>query len=208
MINIILLSLVIPALAFIFETYPRILNKKFGVDIWTHLLYLKEYYKQGGIPRNISNGFLVPGEYDYPPIFILILSRFPFKLVEKYEFLFSPFFDSLLILFMFFMSFYLTRNSFFALLTQILYTLTPIIILENSSATPRSLGYSLFTVLFISLFLFLQTSQSPFLLISLICGTLIFLSHRFTTQGFLFFSVFFKRTGFISEFLSYLLSWQ
>ncbi len=192
MINIILLSLVIPALAFIFETYPRILNKKFGVDIWTHLLYLKEYYKQGGIPRNISNGFLVPGEYDYPPIFILILSRFPFKLVEKYEFLFSPFFDSLLILFMFFMSFYLTQNIFFALLTQILYTLTPIIILENSSATPRSLGYSLFTVLFISLFLFLQTSQSPFLLISLICGTLIFLSHRFTTQGFLFFSVFFS----------------
>ncbi len=192
MINPVLLSLVIPIIAFIFEIYPRLLNRNFGVDIWTHLLYLKEYRKQRGIPRNIENGFLVPGEYDYPPIFILILSKFPFKLVEKYEFLFSPFFDSLLIFFTFFASFYLTQNIFISLLTQVIYTLTPIIILENSSATPRSLGYSLFAILFFFLFLFMQNGQLILLLVSIFCGTLIFLSHRFTAQGFLFFSLFFS----------------
>lgn len=191
MISLILISLIIPILTFVFETYPRLLNRKFGVDIWTHLLYLKEYHKQKKIPGKIENGFLVPGEYDYPPAFIFILSKFPFKLVEKYEFIFSPLFDSILVVLIFYISFYLVENILLSLVTQIIYVLTPIIVLENSSATPRSLGYSLFTILFISLFLFIQNNQLVFLLIGIISGALIFLSHRFTTQGFLFFSVFF-----------------
>lgn len=203
--NLILVAIIVPILAFIFEVYPRLLNRKFGVDIWTHLLYLKEFYRQKKLPRNISNGFLIPGDYDYPPLFILILSRFPFKLVEKYEFLFSPFFDSLLIFSTFFVSFYLTNNLYFSLLTQIIYTLTPIIILENSSATPRSLGYGLFTTLFISLFLYAQNGQVLLIIISILCGTLIFLTHRFTAQGFLFFSLFFtlieKNYIYVSVFL-------
>lgn len=192
MINLFLVSLIFPIFSFIFEIYPRILNRKFGVDIWTHLLYLKEYHKQKKIPGKIENGFLVPGVYDYPPVFIFIFSKFPFKLVEKYEFIFSPFFDSLLVVLIFFISFYLTGNILLSLVTQIIYSLTPIIVLENSSATPRSLGYSLFTILFISLFLFVQNSEPVFLLIAIISGALIFLSHRFTTQGFLFFSIFFS----------------
>lgn len=190
--TIFLLSLIIPALAFIFESYPRVLNRKFGVDIWTHLLYLKEYHKQGGIPKKIKNGFIIEGEYDYPPVFIFILSKFPFKLVEKYEFLFSPFFDALHLILIFFISFSLTGSLVISLLTQLLYILTPIIILENSSATPRSLGYSLFTILFMSLF-FNQQYHNPILLLTaLMAGSLIFLSHRFTTQGFLFFALFFS----------------
>lgn len=191
MINLFIASLIFPIFAFIFEIYPRILNKKFGVDIWTHLLYLREYHKHKKIPGKIENEFLVPGEYDYPPVFIFILSKFPFKLVEKYEFIFSPLFDFLLVVLIFHISFYLTGNILLSLVTQIIYLLTPIIVLENSSATPRSLGYSLFTILFISLFLFVQNSEWVFLLIAIICGALIFLSHRFTTQGFLFFSIFF-----------------
>ncbi len=188
---IFLTGLVVPLLAFIFEAYPRILNKNFGVDIWTHLLYLKEYHKREKIPGNIKNGFLVSGEYDYPPIFILILSKFPFNLVKRYEFILSPFFDSLLILLIFYVSFYLTGNIALSLITQIIYILTPIIVLENSSATPRSLGYGFFTILFLSLFQFSLYPNIVFLLIAIACGSLIFLSHRFTTQGFLFFSIFF-----------------
>jgi hypothetical protein len=206
-----IISLIIPILAFIFEIYPRLINRNFGVDIWTHLLYLKEYHVQKKIPKNIRNGFLISGDYDYPPIFILILSRFSSKLVEKYEFLFSPFFDFLLLIFTYFISYFLTGNIHISLLTQIIYALTPIIILENSSATPRSLGYSLFTVLFFSLFLFVQNGLGVLLLIAIICGTLIFLSHRFTAQGFLFFSLFFsvieKRLIYFEVFaLSFILS--
>src|SRR3972149_9032282 len=184
---IFLLSIPLALIAFILESYPRFINREYGVDIWTHLLYLKEYQKQKGIPERIENGFLVPGEYDYPPVFIWILSKFPFKLVEKYEFLFSPFFDFIHLIIIFGIVYILTSNIFLALLTQLLYILTPIIILENSSATPRSLGYTLFTILMISIIFFHQTSNIYLLIISITSGVLIFLSHRFTTQAFLFF---------------------
>lgn len=186
------LSLPLSLLGFVFEIYPRLLNRKFGVDIWTHLLYLKEYHRQKGIPKKIENGFLVPGTYDYPPIFIFIISKFPFKLIEKYEFIFSPFFDALHLILIFFISYYLIDNILLALLTQALYILTPIIVLENSSTTPRSLGYTLFTILFLSLFLFIQNGNYLLLTTAITAGTFIFLSHRFTTQGFLFFSIFFS----------------
>lgn len=184
-----LLGLILPLVAFIFESYPRFLNPKFGVDIWTHLLYLKAYHKQQGIPKFITDGFLVPGSYDYPPIFILILSRFPFRLVEKYEFLFSPFFDMLHLYLIFVLSYLISGSIFIALLTQLLYILTPIIILENSSATPRSLGYTLFSILMMSFIFFSQTSNIIWLLPALASGSLIFLTHRFTTQGFLLFAI-------------------
>lgn len=190
--NLFLLSFIIPVIAFFFESYPRFFNRKFGVDIWTHLLYLKEYHKQKGVPKVIDKGFLVPGEYDYPPVFISILSKFPIRLVEKYEFFFSPFFDSLHLIIMFFIAYYLSGDLIVAILTQILYLLTPIIVLENSSATPRSLGYTLFTVFIFSLFMFVQTNLVLFFVLSLIAGVFIFLSHRFTAQGALFFVLFFS----------------
>ncbi len=191
-LNLILISIIIPIVAFFFESYPRFFNRKFGVDIWTHLLYLKEYHKQKGVPKVIDKGFLVPGEYDYPPVFITILSKFPIRLVEKYEFFFSPFFDSLHLILMFFIAYFLSGDLFVALLTQFLYLLTPIIVLENSSATPRSLGYTLFTIFIFSLFMFIQTNLVLFFVISLIAGVFIFLSHRFTAQGALFFVLFFS----------------
>lgn len=185
-------ALPIAAIGFIFESYPRFLNRYCGVDIWTHLLYLREYHRQKGIPKNITNGFIVSGRYDYPPLFILILSRFPIRLVERYEFIFSPFFDSIHLLLIFFISFQLTNSIFIALITQTLYALTPIVIIENSSATPRSLGYTLFTIAFMSLFIFTQKGEMTYLIIAIIAGSFIFLSHRFTTQGLLFFLLFFS----------------
>lgn len=187
-----LYALPIALLALIFEAYPRFFNRYCGVDIWTHLLYLKEFHKQKGIPKKIEGGFLVTGVYDYPPAFISIVSKFPIKLVEKYEFLFSPFFDAINLVLVFFFSYYLTQSIFISVLTQLLYLATPIIILENSSATPRSLGYSLFIIVFFSLFLFEQTHNILLLSLALIAGSLIFLSHRFTAQSFLFFCIFFS----------------
>lgn len=187
-----ILGLIIPFIAILFESYPRIVNRKFGVDIWTHLLYLKEYRRQGGIPNKIDNGFLVPGTYDYPPAFISILSKFPDKLVHKYEFLFSPIFDALHLVLIFLFAYTFTQNLLIALLTQLLYLVTPIVVLENSSATPRSLGYTLFSITFIALYYHLASGGFWLLVLAVFSGSLIFLAHRFTTQGFLFYSIVFS----------------
>jgi len=188
---IFLLSFPLALLAFIFEAYPRFINREYGVDIWTHLLYLKEYHKQKGLPKNIKNGFLVSGDYDYPPVFIWILSRFSFRLVEKYEFLFSPFFDFIHLILIYGLVYILTANVALSLLTQLLYIMTPIIVLENSSATPRSLGYTLFTVMMMSIIFYFQDPNPAFLVAAVISGSIIFLTHRFTTQAFLFFAIIF-----------------
>lgn len=185
-------GLLLPVIAFLFESYPRILNRKFGVDVWTHLLYLKEFHRQKGIPKRIKKGFLVPGVYDYPPIFIMILSKFPFKWVEKYEFFFSPFFDALHLILIYFIVYQMTGSVPVSLVTQLLYILTPIIVLENSSATPRSLGYLLFTCTFMLIFAFIQLQSLWFILLAILLGSFVFLSHRFTAQGFLFYSLFFS----------------
>lgn len=201
-----LIGWILPLAAFIFESYPRILNRKFGVDVWTHLLYLKEYHRQKGIPKKIEKGFIISGTYDYPPAFILLLSRFPFRLVEKYEFFFSPFFDAIHINLIYIIVFQMSGNILLALTTQLIYILTPIIILENSSATPRSLGYLLFTSTFMLIFSYTQLLSNWYLVLALLSGSLIFLSHRFTAQGFLFFSIFFsiyeKNILFFTVFLS------
>jgi hypothetical protein len=189
MVSLILLSIICPILALFFESYPRLINRKFGVDLWTHLLYLKEYHKQKGIPKEIGLPFLVSGRYDYPPAFISILSLFPFKMVEKFEFLFSPIFDAIHIILIFFLSYYLSGSVAIAIVAQVLYILTPIIIIENSSATPRSLGYTLFTIVMMSMIFYGQSGVALFLIPAFIAGGLIFLTHRFTSQGFLFFSI-------------------
>lgn len=189
---IFLLAIPLALVAFVFEIYPRLINREFGVDIWTHLLYLKEYHKQKGIPRRIEKGFLVTGEYDYPPVFIWIASRFPFKLVEKYEFIFSPFFDSLHVVFIFIFAYAFTSNLALSLIAQLLYILTPIVVLENSSATPRSLGYTFFTFLMVSIFLFYRTENILWILPAVVSGSAILLTHRFTTQGFLIFAIAFS----------------
>jgi len=192
MLQLILISLPVALAAFIFESYPRFINREYGVDIWTHLLYLKEFHKQKGIPKKIENGFLVSGEYDYPPAFISILSIFPFKLVEKYEFLFSPLFDLFHLVLVFFLSYFISGSLIVALLAQVIYALTPIIILENASATPRSLGYTFFTILLVSFFLYIDSASIIALTLAIISGSLIFLTHRFTAQGFLFFAIAFS----------------
>lgn len=190
--SLLIISVIIPIIAFFFEIYPRLINKKIGVDIWTHLLYLKEYKKQRGIPNYISDGFIIPGGYDYPPMFITLLSKFSIRIVEKYEFLFSPFFDFIHLVAIFFITYVITGDLAMSLLTQVLYSLTPIIILENSSATPRSLGYLLFTLLFFSIFNYTNTGSELFLLLAFLFGSLILLTHRFTTQGFLIYSIVFS----------------
>ena len=187
-----LFSLPIAIIAFFLESYPRFLNRLYGVDVWTHLLYLKEYHKQKGIPKEIGSPFLVSGSYDYPPAFISILSLFPFRMVEKFEFLFSPIFDVAHIILIFFLSYFLSGSIPIAITVQALYVLTPIIVIENSSATPRSLGYTLFTIVMMSMILYSQSGNNLFLIPAFIAGAFIFLTHRFTTQGFLFFSIIFS----------------
>lgn len=188
-----LVSLIIPFASLLLQSYPRLFNKYFGVDVWTRLIEAeiirKNHYK---IPREpIKKGFIFEGYFDYPPVFILFLSLFSKKSLEKYQGLIAPFFDALENILVFFIAVQLTNNIYIALIAQLIYTLTPVVALENSSLVPRSIGYLLFSVSFYSLLLYSNSYGLVCLIIGLIFSVLTILTHRFATQSLLFISIFF-----------------
>ncbi|OGE32038.1 hypothetical protein A2631_02885 [Candidatus Daviesbacteria bacterium RIFCSPHIGHO2_01_FULL_44_29] len=189
----ILLSLLFPILGFILQTYTRLFNKSFGVDVWTRLLETDHVRENNHkIPGKIAGQFIIEGYFDYPPVFPWLLSFFPKKLVERYQGVVAPFFDLLNNTLIFWIAFYFTQSIEVALFSQLIYTLTPVIALENSSLTPRSLGYLNFNLAFMSSLLWVYTGNIWFLTSSVVFTTLIFLSHRFAMQSLLFLSIFFS----------------
>lgn len=189
-----LISLVLPFFSYLLQVYPRFFNKYFGVDVWTRLLEVdiirKNHYR---IPKTpIRRGFIFEGYFDYPPVFILLLSLFSKKALEKYQGLIAPFFDALLNISVFFIALQLTNNIQISLLSQLIYTLTPVVAIENSSLVPRSIGYLMFSIAFYFLLIYSNLSQNYiYLLIGIFFSVLTILTHRFATQSLLFISLFF-----------------
>jgi hypothetical protein len=187
-----LIPLVIPLLNFILQSYPRLFNKFFGVDVWTRLLEIDQIKKAGHkIPNKITKGFIIQGYFDYPPVFPFIFSFFSKKFLLTYQGFVSPFFDALQNIFVFVICYQLTNNVAISLVAQAIYSLTPIIPIENSYLTPRSLGYFMFTLAFYPILLFHVNHQPSTLFLSFLFTTILFLTHRFALQSFIFISLFF-----------------
>ena len=188
-----LLSIVIPIISFFFQAYPRFFNRYFGVDVWTRLIEIDHIRKaHHKIPGKITKGFIIDGYFDYPLLFPWIFSFFPKKFLLEIQGLISPFFDIIQNLLLFFITYQLTRSVPIALVSQLIYTLTPMIAVENSNLTPRSFGYLNFTLAFYPLFLFTVTHQLTYLVLGFIFTCCLFLSHRFALQSFTLLSIFFS----------------
>ena len=185
-------ALIIPLLSYILQTYPRLFNRYFGVDVWTRLLEIDHVKKTGHkIPGKITKGFIIDGTFDYPIIFPWIFSFFPKKNLLKFQGFVSPFFDALQNVLVFFIELSLTHSIPVSLVSQIVYTLIPMIPVENSYLTPRSLGYLMFTLSFYPLLLFYNSSEPKYLVTAVVFTTLLYLTHRFALQSFIFICVFF-----------------
>jgi hypothetical protein len=187
-----LTGLIVPIISFFLQSYPRFFNKHFGVDVWTRFLEADMVRKNNHrIPGKITKGFIIQGNFDYPPLFPWILSFVPKKALEKLQGFVSPFFDAIQCLVVFIIAYQLTNNLLLALLAQVIYMTIIIVALENSYLTPRSFGYLNLTLALYPLLLYTTNHNNWALITGYIFATLIFLSHRFATQSFLFASIFF-----------------
>src|SRR3989344_8063652 len=188
-----LISLIIPLASLLLQSYPRFFNKHFGVDVWTRLLEV-EHVKRAHhkIPGKIKKGFIIEGTFDYPIIFPWIFSFFDKKFLLNIQGLVSPFFDVLQNILVFYIAYSLTNKIEVALLAQAMYSVIPIIPIENSYLTPRSLGYFNFTLAFFPIFIY-HINHNPLLLAtSLFFTCTLFLTHRFALQSLLIISIFFS----------------
>ncbi len=190
----VLIPLSICFASMLLQSWPSYFNKSFGVDVWTRLLEIRHMRDHGhAIPREkLSKQFIIDGYFDYPPVFPFLLSFFSEKKLLQIKGLISPFFDAIQGFMVFQVAYLLTQNLWFATVAQITYSLTPVIAAENSQLTPRSLGYTNFTFAAMSLVLYyLQPMQAMWLYIGVGATTLLFLTHRFAMQAFLFLTLFF-----------------
>ncbi|HSW98155.1 MAG TPA: hypothetical protein VLF89_10095 [Candidatus Saccharimonadales bacterium] len=188
-----LLAFLIPILSFILQSYPRLFNKLFGVDVWTRLLETEHIRKNHHTVPNykLEDQFIIDGYFDYPPVFPTLLSFFPKKTLLHIQGFVAPFFDALQVLLVYYVTYYLTGNVQVSLLAQLMYMMTPMIAIENSYLTPRSLGYLNFTLAVLPLVLYYYSHQPIFFLLGIIFTFLLFLTHRFAIQSFFFIMIFF-----------------
>lgn len=185
------LGVVIPILGFILQSYPRLFNRSFGVDVWTRLLEIEAVRNANHrIPKKVKKGFIIEGEFDYPPVFPFIFSFLSRKTILKYQGFISPLIDSLQTLLVFIVSYQVTQSMPISLLAQLVYILTPMIVVENSYLTPRSLGYLCFTIAFYPLVIYLFSPSTFVLCIGIATGVLLFLTHRFALQSYFFLCIF------------------
>ena len=183
---------IISLTGYIIQIFPRLFNRKFGVDVWTRLLEINLVRQNNHrIPKKIDKRFIISGNFDYPPVFPFLLSFIPKNRLEKIQGFVAPIFDCLLGIVVYIFVFSLTGNIMASLLSQIAYILTPVTALENSYLTPRSLGYFLMSVTLLLLLIFHTNYNYIYILFSIILTTILFLSHRFAMQSLIFGCLFF-----------------
>lgn len=186
-------GLIVPILSFILQSYSRIFNKYFGVDVWTRLIEIDLVRRnRHKIPKDVKSGFIIEGEFDYPPFFPLIMSFISKKRLGEIQGFVAPFFDSLQCLLVFLICIQLTGNILVAMCAQLIYMTIPLIALENSYLTARSLGYLNFTLALYPLILYSFSHDALYILVGYIFTSLIFLTHRFAAQSLFFAVIFFS----------------
>lgn len=130
--------------------------------------------------------YLINRPSDYPPLFRYLLALIPKESLEKYQWIVSPFFDFIHNLFLFFVVYFFTHNICVAVFSQIVYMLSPIVVMENSNLTTRSFASLLFSLSFFSLISYTTFGNFFFLIVSVILICILLLSHRMSIQALFF----------------------
>lgn len=159
-------------------------KKPGGVDAYYFLYASKEFKKQKSINIRLKKYLMDFEEQWYPPGFTIFLSLFPKKFLEKYHWLIAPVIDFLqfAILFLFVELYF--KNILVTVLASLIYIFLPTLILETRTLTSRPLASLFFSLCF--LFLFLGLFNWYFLILSVIFGVLILMTHKLATQALIF----------------------
>ena len=151
-----------------------------GKDSFYHLIIAKYIRKEKKLPGTI-NAFVYKENYDYPPLLHIILSLFNEKYDQKLQFT-TPIFDIVTGIVIFGCFYYLFNYSV-ALLILIIYILTPITLDNSISLSPRGIANTFFVGSLLSLLLYLTSNNLIFLLLAIFLASLVYITHRLTTQA-------------------------
>ncbi len=190
MIGQIIVGLACCMFGFLIRAYPLRKNRERGCDAYHYLLCVEELQSkkmQKKLPITLPHYFLLDiREQWYPPAFPVFLSLFPRKFLERYHWLFSPFLDTMILLGLFIVAISQTNSITFAATAAFTYALTPILLMQNASLNSRSFGSLFYHATILAILGYDLTNKSVFLILASICGALVLLSHKLSTQGLVF----------------------
>lgn len=184
-------GLLLSILGYLIQVRPRFFNRYFGVDVWRNLSIVDYIRKNKRLPQYLPK-YMLKGPFDYPPFLNIILALFPKKFLEDYQGFISPFFDAINNLIVFIVTYMLTKNLSIAIFAQLIYIVSPMMVIENASLTARSLGNLLFSLAFLST-IFYSINHSLFLFIfAIFFTTLLLFSQKMASQVLFFISFLFS----------------
>src|SRR3990170_317551 len=123
-------GLIIPLLSLLLQVWPRLINRYFGIDTWRHLMFAEYIRAHKHLPESITDRYIVNAPFDYPPGILIFLSLFSKSFTDKYQFIFSPIFDFIHNLFIFWATIFLTHDLMTALFAQVIASLVHLVVME------------------------------------------------------------------------------
>jgi|GEM_PF-5527650 hypothetical protein len=150
-----------------------------GKDTFYHFI-VAESIKQKGFPPRTIDQFVIPEQYDYPPLLHVFLSYFDKEHFRKLQYL-SPVSDIVTGIVIYTFSYHYLGVQV-ALIAIFIYLVTPFVFDNALSLNPRSLANLFLVLLLLSWYNFYMSAGVAWLILSVICSSLVLLSHRLTTQ--------------------------
>lgn len=176
----ILLISIFLLLAFLLRSFLLIKNGWVGNDTFAYATYALEFKKKKHMIK-IPDKMKPPYNDFVPQLFTALLSFFPKKFYRYIQFL-SPVMDliTMILLYYFSLTFF---GETVALISSLVYAITPIAVYSCFSLGPRSFSNTSFTLSMLSLFFYFLSSNLIFLIPFFIFTAIVLLSHRLTTQS-------------------------
>lgn len=185
----ILIALGIALAGMAFQVWPRLFNRYFGIDTWRFTLLAQFIRDNGKLPESLPHKYIVPGSVDNPPLLPWLCSLLPKDWLDRNQGLVSPAFDVLGSLTVFAMGWQASGSPVGGHYAQLAYLLTPVVPLEASNLSLRTLGSLVFTWAMLAVQVFVHSPSVWTFLLGMAGVVLLSMTHRMAMQV-LFFTLF------------------
>lgn len=181
------ITFVLFVLAFLLRLTPSLLTPHgSGVDQWFWRAYIEKVRRDGQFPPDLPQ-FRLDGAQWYPPLFPWLLAKAPPAIFERYASLVAIMLDLLRLGLLIVAVRLITGSDVAVLVAGLVYILTPLLTTYNMQLNPRGLGALFLDAAWLCLLALYYFDGPSYLwvVVSLLAG-LVFITHKMTTQVFLF----------------------
>lgn len=157
-----------------------------GVDQWFWRAYIEALRRDGEFPPRLEQFRLDAAQW-YPPIFPRLLARLPAAVFERHATRLAVLIDLLRLLLLVEATRRLSGSDGAALIAGAAYALTPLLVTYNLQLNPRGLAALFLDAMWICVGAVLLTAApAGFWLLAMVFAGLVLLTHKMTTQLFVF----------------------